>query len=371
MGDPCKLVGYSETEIQTMLVAGKVPDNKKWRLPTYDEQLTSINKTGLGYAVSSNNSLGVEYKGKNVTLTADGKEHVAFYPAAGYRDEANGTIHARGVTGYYWSSTARNEDNGYTIRFNASTDWFDNTTANPKQIGRAVRCVPYVAPPTPGTGDSGTVPAFNGVIAIGSDGRYTLEGESDDNARTVHFKYGSVIAIAVNVNKQMWSMDDVIFNPAGTQFGNWDAVTYESGNVNINGAYHTYEKVMAGKGDPCRLVGLDLDNLSTSNYDNGKWRLPTAAEYNNGTYGAKNYVNGWNQRSVTIDGETVVQPAVGYRESLYTIKFCNAVGSYITSNFSSTDNAYNFYYDGDATPEKNKEMSKNYGYAVRCVPQKV
>ena len=235
-----------------------------------------------------------------------------------------------------------------------------------------MRCVPYVAPPTPGTGDSGTVPAFNGVIAIGSDGRYTLEGESDDNARTVHFKYGSVIAIAVNNNKQTWSMDDVIFNPTGTQFGNWDAVTYELGNVNINGAYHTYEKVMAGKGDPCRLVGLDLDNLSTSNYDNGKWRLPTAAEYNSSTYDASQWLDEVKMRikPVTIDGETVSQPAAGYRYDLHSIYEYQAGGAYLTSNYSSTG-VYSFYYNIDVTPEKNKEMSKNYGYAVRCVPQKV
>ena len=186
-------------------------------------------------------------------------------------------------------------------------------SSSPGNDGMPVRCVPYVAPPTPGTGDSGTVPAFNGVIAIGSDGRYTLEGESDPDARTVHFKSGSVIAIAVNNNKQTWSMDDVIFNPTGTQFGNWDAVTYELGNVNINGAYHTYEKVMAGKGDPCRLVGLDLDNLSTSNYDNGKWRLPTAAEYNNST---NSIVIGKYERNaikVTRDGEKIINPFAGYR----------------------------------------------------------
>ena len=50
--------------------------------------------------------------------------------------------------------------------------------------------------------------------------------------------------------------------------------------------YHTESRVRAGKGDPCRLVGMDLDFIKTSSasqltyahIDNGIWRLPTVQE---------------------------------------------------------------------------------------------
>jgi hypothetical protein len=56
-------------------------------------------------------------------------------------------------------------------------------------------------------------------------------------------------------------------------------------NANVS---HSAGDVKLGKGDPCRLVGLDLANIRTKTtaqlmvspieYDNGIWRLPTETE---------------------------------------------------------------------------------------------
>ena len=52
---------------------------------------------------------------------------------------------------------------------------------------------------------------------------------------------------------------------------------------------HTLANVKSGKGDPCRLVGLDLavikrkaqeGTLSSSDIDNGLWKLPNSGDFN-------------------------------------------------------------------------------------------
>jgi len=64
----------------------------------------------------------------------------------------------------------------------------------------------------------------------------------------------------------------------------YDALTDYPGNVDDK--YHNAAQVKRGKGDPCRLVGLDLkriertpvEQLTEVDIDNHKWRLPTYEE---------------------------------------------------------------------------------------------
>ena len=90
--------------------------------------------------------------------------------------------------------------------------------------------------------------------------------------------------------------------------------------------YHTEAKVRAGKGDPCRLVGMNLDFIKTSlaseltykHIDNGIWRLPTVQEnewFTEGTIGtppAKDYW--WYDISNGMSPTSPFGPGVGGAE---------------------------------------------------------
>ena len=223
----------------------------------------------------------------------------------------------------------------------------------------------------PGTGDNGLIPAFNGIIAIGSDGKLTLEGESDANARTVHFMYGGTVAMSINNNDL--SSSEVAYTPSQLSFALWGQLPYESSNLNIDDTYHTYAKVKDGYGDPCRLVGIASADINESNFDNGLWRLPTNAEYIDATHSdwvTKNKIGG---RNVTIKGQAYFHPASGYRPASNSGIVALESGVYLSNTFATGTNRADFYRfvqaNDNSSPNPNYPQDRNYGYPVRCVPQ--
>jgi len=81
---------------------------------------------------------------------------------------------------------------------------------------------------------------------------------------------------------------DVAWSPV--KITDWASVPMYNGakdfpNIVSDPKYHNPENVRLGKGDPCRLVGLNLKNianpafkLSAEHIDNGVWRMPTPEE---------------------------------------------------------------------------------------------
>ena len=125
-------------------------------------------------------------------------------------------------------------------------------------------------------------------------GRYIITYDPRDAG--LYFKFGSVVAIYSDgggKNKDLTppaASGTVPFNAANdlpwnfVNATNWATVPYANPTVDITANYHL-ANVASGRGDPCRLVGLDLatiqSNLSSLTYsmvDNGIWRLPTYAE---------------------------------------------------------------------------------------------
>lgn len=60
-----------------------------------------------------------------------------YWPAAGYRNNTNGTLNNRGNNGKYWSST-ENSTNAWNLNFNSTNA---NTNNNNRTNGFSVRCV--------------------------------------------------------------------------------------------------------------------------------------------------------------------------------------------------------------------------------------
>jgi hypothetical protein len=109
------------------------------------------------------------------------------------------------------------------------------------------------------------------------------------------FKFGSVIGFT---SEQYWNNSCIKFNPSNyvvgtdiTGFGDnnnelpnipgyTDADYVNNRNVSAPG-YHNAANIQQGKGDPCKLAGIDITRLGESgylaNYDSG-WRLPTMEE---------------------------------------------------------------------------------------------
>lgn len=131
------------------------------------------------------------------------------------------------------------------------------------------------------------------------NGQYIITNDPRDAG--LYFKFGSVVGVytdnhalknltppltgstdAFDYLDLPWNLNSL------TGASGWTAVPYTSTLTTITTAYHTAANVVAGKGDPCRLVGLDLGkikanvstpgNLTTADIDNGKWMLPTNAD---------------------------------------------------------------------------------------------
>jgi uncharacterized protein (TIGR02145 family) len=158
-------------------------------------------------------------------------------------------------------------------------------------------------------------------------------------------------------------------------------ITPESG-------YHTIANVKAGKGDPCRLVGLDLAkindtaaaSLTYANIDNGRWRLPTPAEQQsfsgrelNGNYTEHwttlNGVNGGMFPNTTIGDAATFLPAAGGRNNSSGQVFNqNSAGLYWSSTPLSTVGGEILTINSTSVyPLSNTNYAQ--GFSVRCVRQ--
>ena len=135
-------------------------------------------------------------------------------------------------------------------------------------------------------------------------GRYIITYDPRDAG--LFFGFGSVIGMYSDIGSRNSDLTPPLvatvstsFDPAvdlpwnltgvtGTGSTGWGNVPYVSTLTTVDAAYHTLANVRAGRGDPCRLVGLnlaDIANPSNPNpvIDNGIWRLPAVAENQNFT----------------------------------------------------------------------------------------
>jgi len=131
-GDPCRLVGFTETEIRTSLAAGRTLDNSHWRLPNVAENIvfglsssewTTINGIA-GRVFASNGALGG-----------------SFLPAAGRIVPESATYGQKGNMGFYLCSSINNEFNTpYSLFFSQLQIDVSNYRES-QSHGFSVRCV--------------------------------------------------------------------------------------------------------------------------------------------------------------------------------------------------------------------------------------
>ncbi len=317
----------------------------------------------------------------------------------------------------------------------------DNPLTNPLVLEMPAGDVEFVATFVDATAkiDSPSAPFLIYFSGEGAD-RTLQIGAWDNNkvkqSTLAFFHFGSVVGFDLENASDTWDSTDVLFNPTDIDpatawntgdangygkipnFGNWltaTGTTYNAAthrdveNFVSTAAYHNAEYVPQGYGDPCKLVGLTVDQIRAGVVDNGQWRLPTAREniLFAGAQNHANYLDGWapgeanfslNQRSpgngtTTLNfwdaaGDTSAKgidggyfpgsttsslntsgsflPAAGFRDANGTTYYVGTFGRIWSSSVANNS-------DGHATIlSENNVMATNnpyaWGYAVRCVP---
>jgi hypothetical protein len=217
-------------------------------------------------------------------------------------------------------------------------------------------------------------------------GKWTTQGGAANMSNLLYFKLGGVVGFTniVAPNGTAWpGADAVKFNPvtgspvytAYTSIPYWNGTDFSDGYISTN-AYHKTDNVLAGRGDPCKLIGLTVEQIRAGTIDNLKWRLPKEAE--NVVYTASVvYVtgDGW------VKGTT---PTAGIHSGVIGTSFLPAAGEWLgsvtsnigwggywwTSRASSATLGYRLYFiSGDTVSSSASGATSSIGYSVRCVPQ--
>jgi hypothetical protein len=338
-------------------------------------------------------------------------------PAAGYRYGNEGYLSSKGYYGYYWSSTAYSNTSGYNL-YLSQWDLRPAQTSN-YGTGLAVRCVGTATQGSNFEGGENHVLYFTGdpdrPLAVGrwetslsdediADGDIAV---ISDRTALAYFKFGSVIGFTAN---DSWSNDDIKFNPSAFEVGassisystvpgftSTDYTTNGIRNVSASG-YHNEANILAGKGDPCKLAGMDITQKSVPgylvNYDSG-WRLPTLeenrmfigipADYTNttefGTSSGYYQVSSPNSGSWsgsnpgtgvfplnTARDEKPHLPAAGYRLNSTGEKNSQGNTGYYWSSSACDSAGSGYLLDFNYSSIKLSHYSvSNYGYNVRCI----
>lgn len=132
-GDPCRLVGYSQAEVQEMLGIGIIPDNKTWKTPAWvdnDPIFHVVANRPSGWSVVSRvNGHFFPY----VTSTDN------FLPAAGIAWDAGWMEPTRGEIGAYWTNSPQDVDQGRLLYFSRTI--VDKYYVFKQACSLSVRCV--------------------------------------------------------------------------------------------------------------------------------------------------------------------------------------------------------------------------------------
>jgi hypothetical protein len=212
-------------------------------------------------------------------------------------------------------------------------------------------------------------------------GKWTTQGGKANNSNQLFFKFGSVVGstnVAVPDETPWPGASAIKFNPVtgAPSYATYTDIPYWNGSVTTDGyisssSYHTLANVKAGRGDPCKLVGLTVAQIQAGTYDNGLYRLPTSAEnagFENPTYIAG---NGWTTGTTPTAGirvgsdNTTFLPASGYI-SYGATYFVGLYGYYWSSKPGDDTSGYSLYFLNGRV-ETESTLYARTGFAVRCV----
>jgi hypothetical protein len=216
-------------------------------------------------------------------------------------------------------------------------------------------------------------------------GKWTTQSGAANNANQMFFKFGSVVGFTNVVAPEgtVWpGADAVKFNPTSTAtsvYADYTTIPFWNGTDTSDGyisstSYHTKDNVLAGRGDPCKLVGLTITQIRAGAVDNGKFRLPTNAE-NIAEYSSPTFVAGagWMTGTTPTAGihtgniDTSFLPAAGHRHGNGNTSEIGYDGQWWSSRArNSAGGYYLYFFDGTVDITTN---DASYAFAVRCVPQ--
>lgn len=184
LGDPCKLVGLSETQIRDEGIV----DNRQWHMATPEEyailMAAADNETSAGY-----NDLGYR------------SFHTLLQPYAPYRNENGQLAAVGGSAGWYWTTTGLS-----AFGFSGSDPATAAVTAQNPQRGYTVRCVRNDIPES--------------YMMIERSPTFTYQGNTTTGlpirvAANVPFGRATLITSGPNVGTST-DFDDFSFEPGGT-----------------------------------------------------------------------------------------------------------------------------------------------------------
>jgi hypothetical protein len=383
-GDPCKLVGFTAAEI----AAGSY-DNEQWRLPTEEE-----NNADFGEGTTFVGDWGVAGHGI-------GKAGVCFLPAAGLRQQSNGSPSEVCQTGAYWTSKPEIGEFAQSLHFQEGNTLSPVYGLNPR-YGLSVRCVPNDESPRQ------LIPRAL-ILYFDADNLLSL-GEWDNPAVNVSnmafFKFGSVIGFHnrktgdPNTGSVDWpGASAILFNPTKLVYGTDYAdipgyVSADYPKLVSSAEYATVANLMAGKGDPCMLVGYIGAQLQDMNenqlqavLDNAAYRMPTNAEnmeFAGTTELQSPFITHWtaNDANATRPGVgkfpivnngigTSYQhklPAAGTRNHSTGAVVNQGLVAYYPSATPSDNNGYSYSLNFGATVVSPKNLAEySIGTGIRCV----
>jgi hypothetical protein len=237
--------------------------------------------------------------------------------------------------------------------------------------------------------------AASGTMQLGKWGEHITA--ANYQSKMLCFKFGSVVGMDWNGD---FTTANIKFNPMTTPSSvtnDWATVPYYStadwnaGRKDVSAStYHTAANVKAGKGDPCKLVGMTVTDIRNGATDNHAWRLPLRE--NNQTFvgsstnqfaGSDYYIWTPNGENATNPGVGILHkgtandaqlPAAGLRmygtgeviESGIAGRYWN---SEITLDEAAVLHGYRFAFDSASVQLFGHSHATDMAFAVRCVPQ--
>jgi hypothetical protein len=211
-------------------------------------------------------------------------------------------------------------------------------------------------------------------------GAWTTQGGNANTANQLFFQFGSVVGMTntVTADGTAWQgMSTVKFNPTNTSSFTWTTIPNWNGTDTTDGyisssSYHTLTNVQAGRGDPCKLVGLTVEQIQAGIYDNGLYGMPTNADNQagyaiSGTQPSSNTTN--TSYGVMIDSDaSTFLPASGRRNFADGATYSVGIyGFYLSSRACDSTGGYRM--DWNTSVSSSTTNSARSGLAVRCVPQ--
>jgi hypothetical protein len=222
----------------------------------------------------------------------------------------------------------------------------------------------------------------SGTMQVGAWGLVVANG-AVNMSNMLYFKFGGVVGFTnVVVPGTAWpGASAVKFNPVtgSPSYADFTTIPYWNGTNTTDGyissnIYHTVANVKAGRGDPCKLVGLTVAQVQAGTIDNGKYRLPTHAElvaaYSSPTFVAG---NGWTDGTTPTAGihtgviGTSFLPAAGERAPGGQTQQVGFHGHWWSSR--EYDGVHGYHLNFNSGGVNTYTTDAKYGFAVRCVPQ--